>query len=163
MMDVNAFVSKDGYWNSLELNLGLESGNVSSRTMEYMLTFYLGKTEVIAVDIVELQETENDVYLIIALAVAEVGGCFHALQDVENFKVEDDSTKVTMSTSIAFGYLAAAHVPDTASRKLFSTQKVQQFAKDLFYCFFHADQAILKTHANGYRYPVPQCIFLIHC
>ncbi|KAL1933395.1 hypothetical protein VTP01DRAFT_7485 [Rhizomucor pusillus] len=55
MMDVNAFVSKDGYWNSLELNLGLESG----------------KTEVIAVDIVELQETENDVYLIIALAVAE--------------------------------------------------------------------------------------------
>lgn len=32
----------------------------------------LGKTEVIAVDVVELQESEDNLYLVIAVAVAEV-------------------------------------------------------------------------------------------
>lgn len=27
IQDINALVSRDGYWNSLDLNLGLEAGN----------------------------------------------------------------------------------------------------------------------------------------
>ncbi|KAI8986427.1 hypothetical protein BDB01DRAFT_785614 [Pilobolus umbonatus] len=52
--ELTAFISRDGYWNCLCINLGLEAG----------------KSELIAIDAVE-ESHENDIKLLLALAVAE--------------------------------------------------------------------------------------------
>lgn len=53
--ELTAFISRDGYWNCLCINLGLEAG----------------KSEVIAIDAVEAT-IDDSIKLFIALVVAEV-------------------------------------------------------------------------------------------
>lgn len=53
--ELTAFISRDGYWNCLNITLGLEAG----------------KSEVIAIDAVE-SDVDDKISLYVALAVAEV-------------------------------------------------------------------------------------------
>lgn len=53
--ELTAFISRDGYWNCLNITLGLEAG----------------KSEVIAIDAVE-SLLDDEISLFVALAVAEV-------------------------------------------------------------------------------------------
>ncbi|ORE16679.1 hypothetical protein BCV71DRAFT_183019 [Rhizopus microsporus] len=53
--EITAFISRDGYWNCLNISLGLEAG----------------RTEVIAIDCVE-EKTGDEIKTLLALAIAEV-------------------------------------------------------------------------------------------
>jgi hypothetical protein len=54
--ELTAFISRDGYWACLGINLNLEAG----------------KAEVIALDTAEEYSSQDDIKLLVALAVAEV-------------------------------------------------------------------------------------------